>query len=245
MNSQHWLSYFRQNRIERPEPRWELPFVGDPAIADGLARSLSHFQLGESGEGTVLLSAARRACPGDLAYGEALALFVREEQEHARLLSGLVERFGGCLIARHWTHALFRLFRRSFGLRVELQILVIAELVGTAYYEVLRARFRDEVLEQVCCLILRDERAHVNFHAERFAAWQACWLPMERAAWGIQFQALFLAALVVVWCDHGNALRSLGGTRTEFLSAARCECIRFLTMIGSAPAPLQTVELAQ
>src|SRR5436190_23305939 len=131
MNSQHWLTYFQQNREQRPEPDWKLPFPEDALTKSKLARSLAHFQLGESGEGRFLQAAVRKAYPDDPAYAEALGLFIREEQEHARLLARLVERYGGKCIARHWTQGLFRLLRRSLGLHFELQVLVIAELVGT------------------------------------------------------------------------------------------------------------------
>ena len=138
MNSISWLQYFQENRLNRPEPQWEIPPQGDPDVTRALARSLSHFQLGESGEGTHLLREARRTHAGDPAYHEALALFIREEQEHARLLQKLVERYHGSLVTRHWTHSLFRLFRRALGIGFELQVLVIAELIGTAYYRLLK-----------------------------------------------------------------------------------------------------------
>ena len=245
MNSQHWLEYFQQNRADRAEPTWNLPFPEDAATAAKLARSLSHFQLGESGEGRVLLAAARRTCADDPIYAAALALFIAEEQEHARLLARLVERFGGSCITRHWTHALFRLLRRSFGLHAEIQVLVIAELVGTAYYQALRVRARDVVIEQVCALILGDERAHVDFHAERFGSWQAQWLPLERAVWAAQFQVAFLAAAGVVWWDHGRALRSVGVQRREFFGAARRECIRFLAAIRPVAVALDATEVSR
>jgi hypothetical protein len=245
MNSQHWIEYFQRNRHERPEPAWHLAFPEDAATAAKLAHSLSHFQLGESGEGRVLIAAARRTCADDPLYAEALALFVAEEQEHARLLARLVERYGGRLIAGHWTHGLFRLLRRSFGLHAEVQVLVIAELVGTAYYRAVRARARDLVLEQVCELVLRDERAHVDFHAERFGSWQTRWLPVERAAWALQFQAAFLAAALVAWCDHRAALRAIGVKRREFFRAARAECIRFLDTIQLAVLPTPITEAAR
>jgi hypothetical protein len=136
MNSTSWLHYFQQNRLNRTEPQWELPLEGDPLALRELARSLSHFQLGESGQGTHLLREARRTHADDPAYQEALLLFIREEQEHARLLQKLVERYYGRLVTRHWTHTLFRTLRRALGVGFEIQVLVIAELIGTAYYTI-------------------------------------------------------------------------------------------------------------
>jgi hypothetical protein len=245
MDSKHWLGYFQGNRNARPEPTWNLAFPENAATATKLARSFSHFQLGESGEGRVLIASAQRTCADDPLYAEALALFIAEEQEHARLLARLVERFGGRLIKGHWTHTLFRALRRSFGLHVEVQVLVIAELVGTAYYQVIRARVRDVVVEQVCELVLRDERAHVDFHAERFTSWQTQWLPIERAAWALQFQVAFLAAALVAWCDHRAALRAIGVKRREFFRAARLECIRFLVGIHPTAALMSATEVCR
>ncbi len=142
-----------------------------------------------------------------------------------------MRRFGGCVIRRHWTHSLFRLFRRSLGVQFEIQVLVIAELVGTAYYRLLRRSAVDPVLVQVCDLVLHDEAKHVEFHRERFATDQRHWLPLERAAWAGQFQMLFLTAALVVWLDHGAALCALGYSRRELLEQARLECIGFLKAI--------------
>jgi len=202
-----------------------------PAGYRELARSLSHFQLGESGEGTYLLREAERAHPDDPAYREALSLFIREEKEHARLLQKLVERYQGRLVKKHWTHSLFRLVRRAFGIRFEIQVLVIAELIGTAYYRLVAERLPDEVVRQVCELVLRDEAQHLGFHVDRLSMDQKAWLPVEQALWQGQFQILFLGALQVAWIDHGAALRTLGITYAEFQREARCECIRFLASL--------------
>src|SRR5438128_1348532 len=123
MNSSAWVRYFRANALHRQEPDWQLPFPEDQATAIRLAKSFSHFQLGESGGGTFLCRAAAQRYGDDSDYEEALILFIEEEREHARLLSKLVERFGGKLIAGHWTHSLFRFFRRALGVRFELQVL--------------------------------------------------------------------------------------------------------------------------
>jgi hypothetical protein len=228
MNSQYWLAYYQQNRVNRPEPKWNLPSPLDGCRQRIFARSLSHFQLGETGEGTFLLDNACKQVSDDPAYLDALQFFIAEEGEHARLLERLVFRFGGATIRRHWTHGLFRLVRHGLGFRFEIQVLVIAELVGTAYYRLLRARTRDSVLDDTCGLLLRDEAQHVEFHAQWLGEFLSRLLPLEAGAWRAQFQALFSAAVTVAWIDHRHALVAAGTSRVGFFRQARLECIRFL-----------------
>ena len=237
MNSTAWLHHFESNRLNRLEPHWELPCREDAGTAAKLARSLSHFQLGESGEGNFLLARGQRAYPDDPDYVAALGLFVAEEQEHARLLEHLVARFGGTLVPRHWSHACFRLLRRALGVQFEIQTLVIAELIGTAYYQVLHHHTRDRVLVEVCELMLGDEAAHLEFHAHRFAAWQWHWLPLARGLWSTQFQLLFLAATGAAWFDHRGALTAVGVTRREYSRRTRRECAMFLHALSRPGIP--------
>jgi rubrerythrin len=196
-----------------------------------LAHSLSHFQLGETGEGKFLLAHARREAPDDPAYHEALRLFIAEESEHARILERLVRRFGGRTIQRHWTQSLFHLVRHAIGFKFEIQLLLIAEIVGTAYYRLLLVRSRDSVLEEVCSILLKDEAQHVDFHADWLGEFQSRLLPLERSAWNAQFQLLFAAAAQVAWFDHKQALFAIGARRREFFREARRECIRFLSRL--------------
>lgn len=228
MNNLSWLRYFQNNSLDRPEQNWNAPRPDHAELRQKLARSLSHFQLGESGEGGYLLAQARARHPEEVTYYQALAAFILEEKEHARLLARLVARFDGTLLTRHWTHALFRQVRRRGGLNFEVQVLVIAEIVGASYYRLLQLRTRDSVLEQICALILRDEAKHIEFHAERLGNEQQNWLPATRALWSAQFQALFVAAAAVAWIDHGECLTALGSSRDEFTRTARRECNRFL-----------------
>jgi hypothetical protein len=227
MDSTYWLRYFQDNRCDRPEPPWHLPYHLDPAVAAKLARSLSHFQLGESGEGTFLLAEARRRYPGDHHYVEGLRLFIAEEQEHARLLERLVARFGGDLTTRHWTHGCFSWLRRALGVDFEIQVLAVAEIIGTVYYRLLRAGTNDAVLAQVCDLMLSDEAAHLEFHSQRVAERQSGRLPLGRTLWVAQFRGLFLAATLAAWLDHRPALRALGDTRRRFFLEARDEFAAF------------------
>jgi hypothetical protein len=231
MNSQDWLAYYQENKQNRPEPKWNLPSSLDAWKQRILAHSLSHFQLGETGEGRFLIAEARAQVPDDVAYHQALELFVAEEGEHARLLERLVLRFGGHTIQRHWTHALFRLVRHAIGFKFEIQLLVIAELVGAAYYRLLRARTRDSVLDETCTLLLSDEARHIEFHADWLGDFLSRLLPLEGAAWRAQFQILFALAARVAWLDHCACLCASGSNRREFFSEARRECIRFLRQL--------------
>jgi hypothetical protein len=236
MNSLNWVRYYEQNKSNRPEPKWGLPSPLDLTAERILARSLSHFQLGETGEGKFLIAQARAQLPDDVAYHQALELFVAEEGEHARLLKRLVTRFHGKTIRHHWTHTLFRLVRRALGFKFEIQLLVTAELVGTAYYRILQARMCDPVLEEMCDLILKDEAQHVDFHADWFGDYQSRLLPLEREIWNAQFQLLFTAATAVAWVDHRECLKGTGASRAQFFWEARRECIRFLKRLSENAA---------
>ena len=233
MNSSSWLQYFEENRRRFIEPDWPAPCPLVRELRARLARSLSHFQLGESGGGSHLFGKAAQQIEHDAAYHRALELFIAEEAEHARLLEGLVGRFGGRLIKRHWTHLLFRTARRALGLNFEIQVLLIAELIGTAYYRMLARRARDPILDQVCARILADEAQHVAFHLDRLRDLHGGLLPAERAAWSLQFQFLFTAALSAAWFDHRGALSAIGTRRLEFFAAARAECISFLDALAA------------
>ena len=231
MNSTEWLNYYQQNSLNHTEPQWHVPCPLALPMQRALARSLSHFQLGESGEGNFLLACAAREAPYDAAYHEALGLFIAEEQEHARLLTHLVHRFGGQKIRRHWTHSLFRFVRRALGLNFELQVLVIAELVGTAYYRLLRARAHDPVLQQVCDQILHDETGHIYFHADWLGTSQLCFLPLERQPWRARFKILFALAARIAWLDHRDCLESVGVNRRAFFRESRRECALFFAQL--------------
>src|SRR5436853_6547379 len=80
-----WTAYFERNRASRLTIPWEREILVEPHLRAPLIRSLQRFQVGEQGDGLHLRAAA--AATGDADYAYAIALFVAEEQEHARLLA--------------------------------------------------------------------------------------------------------------------------------------------------------------
>src|SRR5213075_377485 len=101
-----WLNYFEHNRVHRRDVPWEQPLeIAAPSLRDALIRSLQKFQIGESGEGRHLRKKAANS--GDPAYHAAIDLFIKEEQEHARLMAGILRKLNARLLHAHWSDGCF------------------------------------------------------------------------------------------------------------------------------------------
>jgi len=201
----NWLNYFRNNRAHRHEIPWEREIKIDPCLRASLVRSLQRFQVGESGEGHHLRRQAARS--GDIDYQAAIDLFIKEEQEHARLMAGVLKKLGAPLLGRHWSDACFILLRRLFGLRHELLVLLIPEIIAKRYFRALYDGFDDPTLRAVCGQILHDEEGHLAFHVDylqrALASRSLAARMIMRACWRL----LFRAACLVVIMDHRAILR--------------------------------------
>ncbi|GAA0464180.1 ferritin-like domain-containing protein [Streptomyces olivaceiscleroticus] len=199
--------------------------VGDPDWARGARapeavwRSLQKFQVGEDGDGANLIGKADAA--GDADYAAAVRLFVAEEQNHARLLARLLAVGGRPTLATCWSDRAFVKLRRLLGLRTELLVLMVAELVAVAYYRAVRDGAADPLVSEVAGRILADERRHIPFHCRRLRASLDA-LPgrpprvLTMAGWRL----LMLGATGFVALDHGAALRRLGVRRARFIGEA-------------------------
>lgn len=215
----HWRRYFENNLTGRDD--WndvtELSLNCDNREA--LIRSLQRFQVGESGEGNNLKKCA--ASLHDEDYRAAIALFIAEEGEHARLLSRALQLLDAPLLQGHWSDALFILIRRlggsgRRGLRLELMILLVAEMIAKRYYRALYEGVRDENLRRMCAQILRDEVGHVAFHCDYlrgdFAGLPADSRVLARGVW----RAFFRVVCLIVALDHRDALRDCGVSTSDW-----------------------------
>src|SRR5215468_10339104 len=83
-----WRDYYQANARLLLALPWERGAELTAAERDAVAASLQDFQLGESSEGRNLLRRAEQYAEraDDPEYVEAMQLFVREEQRHARVL---------------------------------------------------------------------------------------------------------------------------------------------------------------
>lgn len=212
-NMAHWHRYFEGNLSGRDNWNDVTELTLDRENREPLIRSLQRFQVGESGEGNNLKKCA--ASLGDEDYSAAIALFIAEEGEHARLLSRTLQMLDAPLLQGHWSDALFVIIRRlggggRRGLRLELMILLVAEMIAKRYYRALYEGVECGVMRRMCAQILRDEVGHVAFHCDYlrgdFAQLPQVPRGLARGAW----RAFFRVVCLIVALDHRSALRACG-----------------------------------
>jgi hypothetical protein len=222
-----WVEYFERNRAGRINIPWELGVHVASHLRSPLASSLQRFQIGESGDGSHLRRVAART--GDGQYARAVEAFVREEQEHAAILARVLRCLDTPLLERHWSNGCFRLICLVCGLRTELLVLLVAEMVAKRYYRLLLESTTDPVIGAVCRQILRDEDGHIAFHCDALRPALAR-LPVPagwvlRAAW----RAFFGAVCLLVAYDHRVLLRETGCSPARF----HRECLALFDTVAS------------
>jgi hypothetical protein len=233
LNYAKWIAHFTRNHERRREPDWSLPIKIRGRALPPLVRSLEQFQLGDGGGPASLIAWDAERFRGRSPELRAIVDFwFAEEREHARLLGCAVDRFGGKRITSHWSFTAFCQCRRALGVGFELQVLLLTEIVSTAYYRVMWRHCEDPAVRAMCKRILRDEAGHVAFHCDRLAAegrWPRGW---GGSLWTAQFWLFGHAAATMLWINHGNCLTTLGGTRAEYYREVRRELARFLASLA-------------
>jgi hypothetical protein len=210
----NWLNYFTNNRNNRQEIPWDRDISVEPSLRAPLIRSLQRFQVGESGEGHHLRRQAARS--GDPDYQAAIDLFIKEEQEHARLMAAVLMKLNAPLLGHHWSDACFILLRRLFGLHHELLVLLMPEMIAKRYFRALRDGLDDTTLRAMCEQILHDEEAHVAFHVDYLQRALATRTLVARILLRACWRVLFRAACLVVIIDHRAILRGTGVSAATF-----------------------------
>ncbi len=241
-----WMTHFQSNRENRAEPDWTAPVTLPEAVVGPLVQSLEQFQLGDGGGPAYLIARDRERF---LSNGEGtrklVDLWFAEEREHARLLGEAVARFGGRCIRAHWSFTAFCLTRKWFGVRFELTVLLLTEIVSTVYYRLLFRHGNDPALRGLCRLILRDEIGHVSFHRDRLARQSRGGMARFGSLWAGWFGLLGMAAATMLWVNHARGLKALGATQREFYREIRRELSVFVARLrreaGTAPKPMPSL----
>lgn len=232
MNYAKWIAHFTHNKQNRPEPDWSAATNVPPVMLAPLLRSIEQFRLGDGGGPASLIAFDRENFWSRTnEMRQIVDLWFAEEAEHARLLGCAVRRLGGRIITSHWSFTAFCLCRRVLGVRFELQVLTLTELVSTGYYRMLRRYSPDGPLAAMCELILRDEAGHVAFQRDRLLDC-GCPRPGWRGwFWRLQFLACGYAAGTMLWINHAPGIKVIGGTTAEFYSEITRQMTRFIVSL--------------
>jgi hypothetical protein len=211
---QTWLNYFQHNRTHRATIPWDLGIKIEPHLREPLIRSLKKFQLGESGDGLHLKQ--HTAVKNDPIYAGAIDLFIKEEQEHSRLMGEIVQHLNAPLLKSHWSDNCFILMRHFFALNQELMVLLLPEMIAKRYFKALHGGTKDEVLRAVFAQIAHDEEGHLAFHVEYLRRQFAGMTFIDRIAAQVIWRFLFRATCVAVLLDHRTVLAAVGESPRDF-----------------------------
>jgi hypothetical protein len=229
MNITKWIDHFERNRGNRTEPDWQAPITLSPTQIARLLPSLEQFQLGDGGGPASLIAHDAERFRGRTELMKRVVdLWFAEEREHSRLLGKAVERFRGKTIASHWSFSAFCFTRRVLGVNFELTVLLLTEIVSTAYYRLLRRHADDPAIKGMCNLILRDEAGHVAFHRDRLSSEAEANDAAFGGFWQVKFRLLGLGAATMLWVNHGKCLAPLGANTVEFYHEVWLELSRFI-----------------
>ncbi|MDG1893466.1 MAG: ferritin-like domain-containing protein [Fuerstiella sp.] len=222
LRSREWLDYFTRNTQQLLDVPWQLGSELSDQEVKAISASVQGFQLGESSEGKHLIHCAKlhseETC--DPEYFDAIKLFIREEQRHARDLARFLDLNGISTLKAAWPDSVFRFLRRGAGLELSIAVLVTAEIIAEVYYPALQAATNSIVLKRLCDQIIQDETPHVQFQCERLAILRSRRSPVRCYMTCAAQRFLFLGTCLVVWMKHGPVFRQAKQGFRPFWKAA-------------------------
>jgi hypothetical protein len=247
MSEPTWLGYFEGNARQDCAPTASLYAEVPRELRAPLAVSLGRFQLGESAGGRIHAEMPTHPDPAlDAPTRRAVQLYIEEEWRHARELAAIITALGGKLQQAHWTNGAFTACRRLLGLRTKMMTLAIAEVIGIVYYRALAHGIGSPALAVSLRRIANEESRHLDFQAAFFERAIAL-VPAPLSAayrWLLRgsMWAILIAALGVLFLDHGKLLRRTGATHWSLVHGAWRELVKraFLQQAEPMSAPPQS-----
>jgi hypothetical protein len=92
-----------------------------------------------------------------------------------------------------------------------------AEIIANVYYRALHGATRSDFLKAICTQVLRDERMHVQFQAERLAIIRKHRKQLMLVATNFFQRFLFAGTVLVVWMKCKDTLRAANYTFSSFV----------------------------
>jgi hypothetical protein len=208
MNYTYWKEYFESNHAHFRNINWEEPNSLTDDEKSIITKSIQQFQEGENSEGKHLFQFAKTL--NDMEYLSAIRLFIKEEQNHARVLGRFMDKYGIEKAKGHWVDGAFRWLRKLLGLENSIIVLVTAEIISKVYYDALSNATGSGLLQKICSQVLQDEDQHIAFQCHTLS------ILYEKKNFFSRFISrswhvfLMIGTIFVVWWYHQRVLRKGG-----------------------------------
>lgn len=177
----HWQSYFKRNATKERRINWDLPCTLTSAERRALIYLLDQFGHAEEFEqySGQQMKAATSGPAQDITsdnpeaqeiYRECLTYYSDEEQRHAEEFFRLLQKAGGQPTPPKPPDPVTRLVLKLFNTGTSLDNLAalhVTELISCEFYQRLHDHLSDPLAQAVLAAIIRDEHAHLAFHASR------------------------------------------------------------------------------
>ena len=215
-NGERWFDHFKLNASVPSRIDWGLGAALTLRGNAKLIRSIQSWQLGESSDGSHLMSAtdaflAQRR--DDPYYRQAMLLFIREEQKHGNNLGLYLDLAGAARLKFDLGDFLFRKVRYFIGsMEMWTSSVFMVESMAEIYYKALADSKVCPLLTEICEDILRDEAWHVQFQLERLRIQDREMSPLSHLFYRGFSHLLFLNIIGSIWLLHGTGLQAGGLT---------------------------------
>lgn len=221
MDTIEWLTHFQRNAGNNLHLVEKDAHVLTDAERQRITDSIQVFQIGEASEGRTLQRFAETfaAQEGDVAYAEAVKLFIREENRHSGYLRTFMAEHAIPRAETQWSDSVFRHLRKLAGLELSIRVLVTAEMIAAVYYPALGAATGSAKLHKICERMCEEEATHVRFQmgaVARLKARRSTWMA-KVADWG--HGVLMAGTTLVVWWDHKQVLSANHAGYVDFFKA--------------------------
>lgn len=235
MTFKDWTAYFKRNANHYQHFHWDEDDIITPTEKTAITASIQKFQRGENSEGKHLFKHAQSWDNDD--YLETITLFIKEEQQHAKILAKLMDRHDIPKLKQgDWVDGAFRWMRNLAGLELSITVLVTAELVAAVYYQALRDATGSSNLKRICERILQDEETHINFQAFALRHFHAKRYWLFNKMVNYMHWTLLLGTSILVWLYHYQMFNAGGFSFSSYQKSLWGEYFRMENMISGSEA---------
>ena len=221
-----WIGYFERNRQNRRKLKFYDLEPLSRADRATIAPSMRAFAIGEASEGNHLRECAQvyAVKSGWTEYAEIMDRFIREENDHSRLLKAFMASYQIRPSVNSGLDTVFRFLRRRAGIECETAVLVTAEMLALTYYEALARVTNCPLLKDICRQMLHDERYHIVLQSVTLGKLNAGRPEPVREKLRNQRRLLMRATAAAVWDRYDSIFTAAGYSRGRFMAS----CMRTL-----------------